>query len=82
MKQHTVEGFKGFINIQDPNRVINHDTWFTCAAGDYLESGNDYSPELRAFTGMLEDEDPGLWFILNEKGKRFPTYKELQEFIK
>jgi len=82
MIQHTIEGFKDFINSQDPNRNIDHDTWYTCATGEYLESGNDYSPELRAFTDMLLEEYYALWTALNEKWERFPTYKELQEFIK
>lgn len=75
----TQQGFVEFVNAQDSDRKIDHESWGTCAVGEYLETVNtDITPH--CFANDILDVE-----IMDALGGDMPpsvdTYGELQEFL-
>lgn len=89
MSELTFEGFKQFVNSQEPDEEINHygDGWTECAVGLYVKSEeNGEEPDWmiqEMSIDFVSDVIPApLDRQLNGIGiasEMFPTYRELQK---
>lgn len=80
----SLEGFIKFVNDQPDDRSINHDTYATCAVGDYLEV-SDYHKEYagvfaREFLGPLNKRS-GIPTLGSLTQYTCPTYGDLKLLI-
>lgn len=87
MNELTFEGFKQFVNEQNPDEEINHwgGGWSECAVGLYVKSvidPNGQSVQMES-TKFVDEKVPKPLIrcltIMPIASSKFPTYKQLQQ---
>ena len=78
--------FKAFVMAQDESRVIDHDTFYTCAIGEYMlqsteassMSNEDINMSNEDIKELLDGNEELLQAIGGDSADDLRTYKELQ----
>jgi hypothetical protein len=82
--------FLEFIAHQPRDRSIDHDSWSSCAVGDYVRSLENclaYNVNLATMLDVLQENDPELRELLNTASDpdawaaQLDTYGKLGDFI-
>lgn len=83
--RYSLEGFIRFVNEvakENPDKVINHDSWESCAVGDYWRSVPDEYKGSYSYPSDFLDGHPALRMAFGNGGRGYmKTYKEAKEIL-
>ena len=84
----SAEAFYEYVRAQDPERTINHNTWHSCAVGDWVRESKDmpniawFDEGLNEYAGCIDSlqdvqisEDENLYDVLNEASSTASQYE-------